>query len=107
MGTARLILKKIVDEVKEGKYDEHLTIPFMSRDLIITSFKSKIQKKDESGGTATLTPSDIKNCIQDAKEAAGTAFHLYEKFGFLEKKEDGTYELSKKGKLAIKHSQLM
>jgi hypothetical protein len=107
METAKLILDNLIKEVKDGKYDEHLSIPFMSRELIITSFKGKIQKKIESGGTPVLTDSDIKNCIQDAKESCGAAFHLYEKFGFIEKLEDGTFEITKKGKLAIKHSQLM
>lgn len=107
METAKLIIEKITEDVGSGKYDEHLNIPFMSRELILTSFEGKIQKKAETGATPILTDTDIKNCIQDAKEASATAFHLYEKFGFIEQKEDGSFEITKKGKLAIKHSMLM
>lgn len=107
MEALKVILDKVNKEVKDGKYDEHLTIPFMSRELILKSLTGRIQNKMEKGGNPMLTDAEVKGCIQDAKEAAGAAFHLYEKFGFLEQKEDGTFEITKKGKLAIKHSQLM
>jgi hypothetical protein len=107
METAKIFLEKLIQDINDGKYDDHLSVPFMTRELILTSFKSKLQKKVESGGTPVLSDADIKNCIHDAKEASGFAFNLYEKFGFLEKTEDGLYEVTRKGKLAIKHSQLM
>jgi hypothetical protein len=107
MEAIKIIINEIKTAITEGKYDDHLIIPFMSRDLIQNNLINRIQHKLERGGNPMLTDAEINGCIQDAKEAAGTAFHLYIKFGFLEQKEDGTFEITKKGKLAIKHSLLM
>lgn len=104
MEAIKIVLDKVTKEVNEGKYDEHLSIPFMSRELILKSLTTRIERKIEKGGNPMLTDAEVKGCIQDSKEAAATAFYLYEKFGFIEKKEDGTYEVTRKGKLAIKYS---
>lgn len=107
MEALKVVLDNVNKDIKDGKYDDHLTIPFMSRELIRKSLIGRIESKVEKGGNPLLTDAEVKGCISDAKEAAATAFHLYKKFGFLEQKEDGSWEITKKGKLAIKHAQSM
>jgi len=107
MENEKVFLDKVTQDVSDGKYDEYLTIPFMTRNLILTSIKSKFQKRIQTNGTPMLTDGEIKTCIEDAKEAAAATFHLFNKFGFLEQAADGKVQISAKGKLALRQSMLL
>jgi hypothetical protein len=103
METSKIFLAKIVKRINDGEFDEYITLPFMSQSKLITAVEEKIKKKLEKGATPILSENEIINMIGDMKEASGTAFHLFMKYGFLEATENG-YEVSKKGRLALKTS---
>jgi hypothetical protein len=97
---------KIKEQTLNGVFDPFLTIPFMSRDLLIATFSEKLQRKIDTGGTAILTDVEIRECISETKEIAGIIVSIYMKFGFIEKTEEG-YEFTKKGDLAIRASHIL
>ena len=51
-----------------------------------------------------LTDSEIKNVIEEMREASGSTFYLFVTYGILAQKDDGTYELTPKGVKAIRES---
>jgi len=100
-----VFLRKISEKIKNGDYDKYFTIPFMSQNLLIASIKTKLFKKIAKGNTPVLTDSEIMLCMQEVKETAVNIFSVYIQSGILEKTENG-YELSKRGKIAIKQSSI-
>jgi hypothetical protein len=97
---SNVFLNKIHSKIKKGDYDSSLTIPFMTKELLYASIKSRISKKVETGGTPVLTDAEIKDAIKDTKEVALITAALFVKHGVLVKGVDG-YELSDKGKKII------
>lgn len=105
--THTVFFHKISEKIKKGDYDVHFTIPFMSKDLLISSIKVKLAKKITKGNTPVLTDSEIMLCIQEIKETAACIFKLYVDNDILERYDDGTYGLSKKGKLALRSNSIL
>lgn len=101
-----VFLHKIIEKIKKGDYDEYLTIPFMDKELLISTIKVKITKKIAKNTTPILTDSEIQACIQEVKDTALEICKIYLKIGIVEKTEDG-YKISKKGKLALKESSTL
>jgi len=99
---------KISEKIKNGDYDEYFTIPFMSKELLISSIKVKVLKKLAKGMAPVLTDAELMLCVQEVKETAVNIFSLYLQSGIIEKTEDNkSYQVSNLGKIAIKQSSLM
>ena len=94
-------LNKFRMELDNGEYDEHLTLPFMKKDLLYATVKDKVEKKIEKDQGTGLSDIEITNTIEEVKETAGGTFYLMVKHNIIEKKEDGSYGLTKRGAIAI------
>lgn len=98
-----VFLNKIYEKIKNGEYDEYMTIPFMSRNLFYSSLKTKLNKKISSGGSPILNDSEIKDCLNEIKETAVYIVWIFLKLGFIEK--DGeNFKFTDKGNQALKTS---
>ena len=97
-----VFLNKIFQRIKDGEYDKYLTIPFMTKELLFSTIKTKFNKKIASNGTPILNDVEIKECIETSKETAATTFIIFLKEGLLVKTASG-YELSDKGQIAIRN----
>jgi hypothetical protein len=101
---SKVFLTKITTAIKKGDYDKKLTVPFMTQDLLISAIKAKVNAKESKGSNPILTDTEIKECINDAKEtAAYTAIILYQ-YGILSKDDKDKIELSNLGKIALKQT---
>ena len=96
-----VFLTRIIDKIKLGDYDQYLTLPFMTRELLLTSLKAKFERRLETGGTPILSDDEIQDCILQAKETAAMTCSIFAKFGFVERTEDG-FKLTDKGELALR-----
>ena len=96
-----VFLNKINQRIKNGDFDAYLTLPFMTRDLLLFNIKGRLNKKITTGGTPVLSDKEIKEAIDDVKEAAVYTVAIYLKLGFMVKTETG-FEFTEKGYLAIK-----
>lgn len=92
---------KMTEKINAGEYDQYLTIPFMSRELLIKVLKRRIDKMMEEGKPGVLDEAGVDSCVRSAKELAATMFALYVKLGFIERTETG-YSPTEKGKIAVK-----
>ena len=104
METAKVFITKLKKDIEAGLYDKHLTLPFMTRNLLISAVEGKIQRLIESNGTPILTDAELMKLIEDTKETAGVTYHLFNKYGFLEPDAEGKIGLSKKGQLALREA---
>jgi len=102
MNNDKVFLNNIQNKIQAGEYDNYLTLPFMTKKLIYSAIKGRIERRIEKGGTPILTSAEIVEAIEDAKEAAGSTFYLFVNSGILEKTDDGLYQLSRKGKIALR-----
>lgn len=96
-----VFFSKILQRVKNGDFDAYLTIPFMTRDLFLTSVKGRLDKKIATGGTPVLSDNDLKDCLAETKETSMYIIALYLKLGFMVRTEEG-FQFTEKGYLAIK-----
>jgi len=78
-----VFLNKINQRIKNGDFDVHFTIPFMTRDLFFSSIKGRINKRIISNGTPILSDIEIEDCIKETKETAINIIALYIKLGFI------------------------
>lgn len=101
-----VFLNKISQKIKNGDYDEHFTIPFMTKDLLLHCIKDKINKKIETGGTPILNENEINDCLDQVKETAINIISCYIKNGFMVRTNEGL-EFTPKGFLAIKAAYRM
>ena len=106
MESKDVFLTEMKNKINAGMYDDQLTLPFMTRKLMITTLEGKIKKRLESGGTPMLTDDEVTNMIEDMKEASGSAFFLFVQYGILEKTDTG-YQLTSKGAKAIREASRM
>lgn len=96
-----VFLNKITQRINAGDFDVYLTVPFMSRNLLLSCIKGRLNKKITTGGTPILSDADIKDCLTEVKETAASIISIYVKLGFMVRTETG-FEFSKKGDLAVK-----
>lgn len=94
-------LNKIQKQIKRGEYDEYLTIPFMSKALLYSTIKAEYEARHAESGVLLLTAAEIKYAIETTKITGAEVFKLFVDSGILEKSVDG-YQMSKKGKLALR-----
>ena len=97
-----VFLKNMQNKIDKGEYDKYFKIPFMTKKLFFASLKSRIERRIEKGGTPILTDAEINESIEDVREAAGSTFGVLLHHKILEKTEDETYQISRKGKLALR-----
>ena len=102
MENDKVFLQEFKTRLETGEFDQHLTLPFMKKELLIAAVEGRVQRKIEKGTAPLLTDTEIQSSIEEAKEAAGGTFYLMVKYKILEEKEDGTYGLSKRGARAIR-----
>mgnify|MGYP000955445183 CR=1 FL=1 len=101
---SKVFLSKIQESINKGDYDKYMTVPFMSKKLLYAAIKAKVVSKEARGNNPILTDSEIKECINDAKETAAYTAAVLFRTGILEKGEDGKLCVSKKGQIAIRDS---
>lgn len=104
MKTSEIFLQKIKKKINNGEYKDYMDLPFMSNEKLYNAIEKNIKEKDLHNQTPILSEKEIIEMIKDMREAAGSAFYLFLKHGFLEPTDNG-YQLSQKGQLAIKQSQ--
>jgi len=92
---------KIMQRIENGDFDAYLTIPFMTRNLLVSTIKGRLDKKITTGGTPILSDADLKDCLAEVKETAGFIVAVYLKLGFIVKTEEG-YEFTEKGHKIIR-----
>lgn len=100
---AKVFLSKMSEKIKNGEFDYALTIPFISRELIYSSIKSRIERKIETKATPLLTDNEIKDAVNDAKEVAGHTAMIFFQNELIEIK-DGEIVLTEKGHMYVKLS---
>jgi len=98
-----VFLNKIKERIDQGDFDTYFTIPFMTRELLFSTIKTRIDRKLNTGGTPLLSDNEVKDCLNEVKETASNIFSTYYELGFINITENGV-ELTDEGKLAIKMS---
>jgi hypothetical protein len=73
----------------------------MSKELLFSTIKTKIERKINTSGTPILNDAEIKDCIEETKITAVNTFGIFINQGFINKTESG-FELTSLGHLAIK-----
>jgi len=112
METSTAFLNNIKIKIEQGAYDDHLALPFMSKDKLYDAIEKKVKERVKSGSTPILTDIEIEHMIKDMKETSGVTFNLFMKYGFLEEfvkpnsLEKG-YQITEKGRMAIKQALRM
>jgi poly-beta-hydroxyalkanoate depolymerase len=82
---AKVFFSKISEKINRGFYDEFITIPFMSKRLILKLIESNIEKKLLTKATPILSEQEIKNIINEVKETALITTQIFIKIGLIEK----------------------
>ena len=103
----KVFLNSFKIKLDNGEYDEHLTLPFMNKKLLMAAVEGRIKRKLEKGTAPLLTDLEVQSSINEAKEAAGGTFYLMVKYNILEPNEDGGYQLSRKGARALREISRM
>jgi hypothetical protein len=96
-----VFLNKITQRINAGDFDVYFTLPFMSKNLLLSCIKERLNKKITTGGTPILSDADIKDCIAEVKETAVNIISIYIKLGFIIRTENG-FEFTEKMNLGIK-----
>jgi len=97
-----VFIVKVHQRINEGMYDHLLTKPFMTRELLFYSIKTKFDTRVESGGTPILSDAEIKDAISAATETVGYTTSLFLKHKILIIGKDGKYEFSDIAKRALR-----
>jgi len=97
---SKVFLSKMSEKIKNGEYDGSVSL-FVSRELIYSSIKARVNKKLETGATPLLTDAEIKDAIKDAKETGDFIVSIFLDNGILKVSEDGII-LSEKGNKILK-----
>jgi len=92
---------KLIQRINKGDFDVYLNLPFMSRDLFLSTIKTKLKEKILVGNKPILSDVEIKDCIAEVKETALNIIALYLKLEFIVRTETGI-EFTEKGLKAIK-----
>jgi hypothetical protein len=103
MKETSVFLVKMKEKIKQGDYNDFLTIPFLSQELLYHTIKTKFNKKVDSGGTPILTDVDIKECINEAKETAIHTLKIFLETELVVITPEGL-RVSEKGKAALQHA---
>lgn len=88
-----MFLTRMKGKIKRGEYDEYLTIPFASRDLLYSTIMDKVMDKLSKEQNPLLNEREIIECIQVVKETAAETAAVFISKGILTKNEDG-YEVN-------------
>lgn len=95
---AQIFLDRVLDRINNGEFDEHLTIPFASRELLTLSVESAMQKKLDTDSTPVFSETDIYDLIAAVRETAVETAGAFIKIGLLVKDEDGQVSMPDKWK---------
>lgn len=96
----KVFLTKVSEKIRNGEFDKELSL-FVSRDLIYSAIKARINKKIETGSTPLLSDNEITESINDAKEVAASTLAIFLKLGIV-KIIEGTYKIDDKWKSFLK-----
>ncbi|HRT03672.1 MAG TPA: hypothetical protein P5513_07015 [Candidatus Diapherotrites archaeon] len=86
---AKIFLNRILDRIDSGEFDEHLNIPFASRDLLKSLVKSKMKKKVDTNATPVLSDTDLWHCVEEVRETALYTASVFLKNNILIRDKDG------------------
>lgn len=100
-----IYFQRFSKKLYSGDYDSFLSLPFMTRDLLFSYVKCKLSKKIDSGGTPILSEREVNECISETKDSALLILKIFIELGFIERTEE-SYELTEKGKIAIRASRI-
>ena len=95
-----IFLANINKQLSEGQFDNEITIPFMSRDLIRLMITKRMDKKIQTGSTPILSEREIEDAVEDAKLTAAETAAIFLEMGLLENAEEGL-QVSDKWKDAL------
>lgn len=96
-----MFLTRLKSKIKKGEYNEYLTIPFASKDMLYSVAEEKVLERVKKGVNPLLNERDMMECVQATISIAVEVAKVYIDSGVLVKTEDG-YEVSDKGRLALK-----
>ena len=91
---AQFFLNRISEKIDRGEFDNHITIPFINRNLIYASIKTRVNKRIETNANPLRTELEINEAIKDAKDVAVIAASIFLKCGIIKKTKEG-FEFSR------------
>ena len=96
-----IFLANINKQLSEGQFDNEITIPFMTRELIRLMIQKRMDKKIQTGSTPLLSDQEVKEAIEEAKLTAAETAAIFLEMGLLEYAEEGM-QVSDKWKDVLK-----
>jgi hypothetical protein len=97
---SKVFFTKVLEKIKRGYYDQYISL-FVSRELIYSSIKARVNKKIETGATPLLNEAELKDAIKDAKETGDLIISIFLDKGILASSTEGII-LSEKGNKLLK-----
>lgn len=97
-------LNKITQRVNNGDFDSMLVVPFMTRNLFLSSIKNHLNERETNGRARVLTDLELKDCIHETQETAVEILQSYIKNGLMEITDEGL-AYTELGLQAVKHSK--
>ena len=97
-------LNKITQRVNNGDFDSMLVVPFMTRNLFLSSIKNRLNERETNGRARVLTDLELKDCINETQETAVEILQLYIKNGVMEITDEGL-AYTELGLQAVKYSK--
>ena len=92
---AQIFMDQMKNLVDSGAFDEEISMPFLSRKLILAAIRTKVNKLLETGGTPLLTDAEITEAVKDAKYTAVITGLVFFRVGIIEK-TNGSLKVSEK-----------
>jgi len=99
-----VFLNKISQRINNGEFDSMFVVPFMTRNLLISSIKNHLNERELDGRVRVLTDKEISDCIKETKEIATEILKAYIANKFMEITEDGLV-YTELGLQAVKYSK--
>lgn len=87
-------------DLEDGKYDSRLDLPFMNRDILISSVEEKINYKLSSGESPELSEKEVQDVILDIKKTSIEIAKVFHKIGLIDGFPDRP-RITRKGGIAI------
>jgi len=106
MESKDVYLTGIKQRIRDGEFDEYLSIPFANKESLIKIIEGKIKQKLIKDATPVLTDTELMTVIVDMREGAVGFYGIMLKYGFFEKyiddNGDSKSRMTEKGARAIR-----
>ena len=97
-------LSKVTQRINNGDFDSMLVVPFMTRNLFLSSIKNRLNEREENGRARVLTDNELKESIVDTQATAVEILQSYIANGFMEITDEGL-AYTDLGLQAVKYSK--